>query len=174
MYRKILAVLSMKESDEIVVAHVQKLAQEVEAEVKLVRVITVADDGGGGLGRQFQLEEGSRGWGKRLEAERCLPQYEFRLRQAGLIVDAELIIGSRSEGEEIVIYATENNCDLIVMANDPRPWYTRWIGGSPSSEVQRISNKPTLFINNGTQKVREAQSTPKENQVMAAFGSGSL
>ncbi|HEY42969.1 MAG TPA: universal stress protein [Anaerolineae bacterium] len=174
MYKKILTVLNLKESDENVIAHVQKLALQMKADITLVRVITVADDGGEGLGRQFQLEEGSRGWRKRLEAERCLPQYELRLRQAGLNADAELIIGGQSEGEEIVIYATENNCDLIVMANDPRPWYTRWVGGSPSSEVQRKSNVPTLFINDGTKKVWEEQAAPKENKMMAIFGSGDL
>jgi nucleotide-binding universal stress UspA family protein len=174
MYKKILTVLNMKDSDENVVTHVQKLAQELKAQVKLVRVITVADDGGEGLGRQFQLEEGSRGWRKRLVAERCLPQFESRLRQAGLRADTELIISGRSEGEEIVIYAKENNCDLIVMANDPRPWYTRWIGGSPSSEVQRKSHVPTLFINDGTEKIRQEQTAPKENKMMAVFGSGDL
>ena len=174
MYKKILTVLNMKDSDESVVAHVQKLAQQMKSEVILVRVITVADDGGEGLGRQFQLEEGSRGWRKRLEAEKCMPQFRRRLRQVGLNVNGELVIGGRSEGEEIVTYATENNCDLIVMANDPRPWYTRWIGGSPSSDVQRISSVPTLFINNGRKKIRQEQAAPKENKMMAVFGRGSL
>lgn len=174
MYKKILTVLDMKDSDENVVAHVQRLAQQLMAEVTLVRVITVADDGGAGLGRQFQLEEGSRGWRKRLEAERCLPQFKLRMCQLGVNADAELVIGGRSEGEEIVIYAAENNCDLIVMANDPRPWYTRWIGGSPASEVLRKSTVPTLFINDGSKKVCKKQAAPKDNKMMAVFGSGDL
>ena len=103
-------------------AHVQRLAAQIKTEVTLLRVITVADDGGGGLGRQFQTETGSSGWRRKNQAETYLPQLARRLRQEGLHVETALVIGSQSEADEIVSYAAENDCDLIAMASDSRPW----------------------------------------------------
>lgn len=42
-----------KGTDEAVLAHVQRLATRMKARVTLLRVISVADDGGGGPGRQL-------------------------------------------------------------------------------------------------------------------------
>jgi nucleotide-binding universal stress UspA family protein len=64
-----------------------------------------------------------------------------------------LVIGSRSEADEIVSWAAENNCDLIAMASDSRPWYRRWISGSPANDVQRKATVPTLFISDGIRRV---------------------
>jgi len=56
MYHRILIALQGKETDQAVVNHVKDLAAHTGAELVLLRVIGVADDGGGGLGKQFQLE----------------------------------------------------------------------------------------------------------------------
>ena len=171
MYRKILIALEGKESDEAVLAHVKTLAAQTKAEVTLLRVITVADDGDHGWGRQFQLEAGSSGWRRKNQAETHLPQLERRLRQEDLSVETALVIGSRSEADEIVSYAAENGCDLIAMASDSRPWYTRWIGGSPANGVQRKATVPTLFISDGTRTAPAARTAPKANTMMAILGS---
>jgi nucleotide-binding universal stress UspA family protein len=47
MYRRILAALEGKESDKAVVAHTRRLAAQMNAQVTLLRVIAVAEDGGG-------------------------------------------------------------------------------------------------------------------------------
>ena len=174
MYHRILIALEGKETDEAVLAHVQTLARQVKARVTFLRVITVADDGGGGLGRQFQTEIGSSGWKRKNQAETYLSQLERRLRQGGLCVETALVIGSRSEADEIVSYAAENNCDLIAMASDSRPWYRRWIGGSPASGVQRKATVPTLFISDGTRTVPVTRTAPRVNTMMAIFGSADL
>ena len=68
IYQRILAALEGKKTVEVVVAHVQRLAAPTNAVVTLLQVIAVADDGGGGLGRQFQLEVGSSGWRRKNQA----------------------------------------------------------------------------------------------------------
>jgi nucleotide-binding universal stress UspA family protein len=172
MYQRILIALEGKETDEAVVAHVQRLAAQMNAEVIMLRVITVADDDDGtGLARQWQLEVGSSGWRRKNQAETCLSRLERRLRQEGLRVESALVIGSRSEADEIVSYAAENNCDLIAMASDSRPWYKRWISGSSASDVQRKATVPALFISDGTRTAPVARTAPKANTMMAIFGS---
>jgi nucleotide-binding universal stress UspA family protein len=172
MYQKILIALGGKETDEAVVTHVKRLAAQMKAEVTLLWVITVADDDDGtGLARQWQLEAGSSGWRRKNQAETCLFQLERRLRQGGLRVETALVIGSRSEADEIVSYAAQNNCDLIAMASDSRPWYARWISGSPAGGVQRKATVPTLFISDGTRTAPVARTAPKANAMMAILGS---
>jgi len=174
MYRRILAALEGKESDKAVVAHTRRLAAQMNAQVTLLRVIAVAEDGGGGLGRQFQMEVGSSGWRRKNQAEADLSRLERRLGLTGLSVETALAIGTRSEADEIVSYAAENNCDLITMASDSRPWYRRWIGGSPANGVYRKATVPTLFVSDGTRKVPVARAAPEANPVMAVLGSADL
>jgi len=175
MYRRILIALEGKETDEAVLAHVKTLAAQMKAEVTLLRVITVAgDDDGTGLAHQWQLEVGSSGWRRKNQAETCLSQLERRLRRKGLGVETALVIGTRSEADEIVSYAIENGYDLIAMASDSRPWYTRWIGSSPAGGVQRKATVPALFISDGTRTAPVARTTPRVNTTMAMFGSPCL
>ena len=171
MYQKILIALEGKETDEAVLAHVKRLTAQMKSGVTLLRVITVADDGGHGWGRQLQVEVGSSGWRRKNQAETCLSQLERRLRLEGLFVETALVIGSRSEADEIVSWAAENNCDLIAMASDSRPWYRRWISGSPANDVQRKATVPTLFVSDGTRTAPVARTAPKANTMMALFGS---
>jgi nucleotide-binding universal stress UspA family protein len=174
MVQRILVALEGKETDEAVVAHARKLAAQLNAQVTLLRVIMVADDGVGGFGRQFQLETGSSGWRRKNLAEADLSRLERRLGLAGLCVETALVIGARSEADEIVSYAVENKCDLIAMASDSRPWYRRWIGGSPATGVYRKATVPTLFVSDGTRTAPVPQAAPEANTMMAIFGSADL
>jgi nucleotide-binding universal stress UspA family protein len=174
MYRKILVALEGKEADEAVLTHVQMLGAQTRAEITLLRVITVADDGDTGLGRQFQLEVGSSGWRRKNQAETYLPRLKRRLQQRGLHVETALVIGSRSEADEIVSYAAKNGYGLIAMASDSRPWYKRWIGASPASGVLRSATVPTLFISPGTRRAPVARTAPRTNRMMALFGTPNL
>jgi nucleotide-binding universal stress UspA family protein len=174
MYQRILAALEGKETDEAVVAHTRRLAEQTKARVILLRVIAVADDGGGGLGRQFQLEAGSSGWRRKNQAEADLSRLQRRLGLEGLLVETALVTGARSEADEIVGYAAGGNCDLIAMARDARPWYRRWIGGSPAGGVLRKATVPTLFVGNNGQRVSLARPAPEPDPVLALFGSADL
>lgn len=169
IYRRILVVLQGREADEAVLNHVQALAAQVEAQVTLLRVIPIADDGGG-LGRQWQLEAGSRGWRRKRQAEAVLPRLARRLEQAGLDVETAVVIGARAEADEIVAYAAEHGCDLIAMPSDPRPWYARWLGHSQAGAVQRKAAVPTLFVGAATHQPPARRTAPKANRWMALLG----
>jgi nucleotide-binding universal stress UspA family protein len=174
MYKKILTVLEGKETDEAIVTHTQALATHARAEVTLLRVITVADDGGGGLGLQFQTEIGSSGWRRMNQAKTLLPQMERRLRNAGLCVETALVVSTQSEAEAIAHYAAENDCDLIAMACDARPWYKRWFGGNLANRVLRKATVPTLIVGDGARTAPEKRTSPETNRVMELFGNASL
>jgi nucleotide-binding universal stress UspA family protein len=174
MYRRILIALEGKESDEVVLAHVKPLVRQTKSVVTLLRVITLADDGGNGLGRQFQLEVGSSGWRRKNRAQTDLSKLERRLGLEGLRVETALVIGTRSEADEIVSYAAENKCDLIALASDSRPWYKRWIGGSPATGVCRKATVPTLLVSDGIRKAPVTHAVPEMNTMMAILGSADL
>jgi nucleotide-binding universal stress UspA family protein len=174
MYQRILIALEGKESDEGVLAHVRALARQTKSVVTLLRVIALADDGGSGLGRQFQLEEGSSGWRRKNQAQMELSKLERRLGLEGLCAETALVIGTRSEADEIVSYAAQNRCDLIALAGDSRPWYRRWIGGSPAAGVCRKATVPTLLIGDGTRKAPVPHAAPEMNRMMAILGSADL
>jgi nucleotide-binding universal stress UspA family protein len=134
----------------------------------------VADDGGGGLGKQFQLEIGSSGWRRKNEAAAYLSQRAGQLREEGLSVETMLVIGTRSEGDEIVACAAEGGFDLIAMASDPRPWYRRLFREAQDDDVLRKATVPTLFVGEGRRKAPVAQAAPEMNPVMAVLGSADL
>jgi nucleotide-binding universal stress UspA family protein len=160
MYRRILIALRGNETDQAVLDHIRRLATQTGAQIALLRIISVTDDGGGGLGRQFQLEIGSSGWRRQTEAETYPSQLEGQLRQAGLAVEADLVIGSRSEGDEIVAYATKHDFDPIAMPSDSRPWYRRLLRSAQDDDVLR--------------KAPVRRTAPRANPVMAVLGSAEL
>jgi nucleotide-binding universal stress UspA family protein len=174
LYRRILIALEGKETDQAILDHVQRLAAQTGAHLTLLRVIGIADDGGGGLGRQFQLEVGSSGWQRWNEAGAYLSHLKSRLWRAGLSVETALVVGTRSEGDEIVAFAAANGHDLIAMASDARSWVRRWIGGSPANQVLRKATVPTLFVGDGRPPEPVAQPEPSMNPMMAALGNADL
>ena len=174
MYRKILIALEGKESDEAVVAHVRNLAVRTGAAITLLRVVGVADDGGGGLGKQLQLEPGSSGRRRKALAEACLSELSLPLRRDGLQVETALVIGTRSDADEIVAYAARQGHDLIAMASGSGAWYKRWIGADTADGVRRKAAVPTLFVGDSVQQAPLAREAPQQHPVMAVLGSAHL
>ena len=174
MLQRILIALEGKETDRALVSHTKSLAAQTEAEITLLRVIAVADDGGGGLGHQFQTEIGSSGWRRKNQAEADLSELERFLSLEGLRVETALVVSTRSEADEIVHYAAEHGHDPIAMTADGRPWYRRWICPGPASGVLRKATVPTLFVSDGTRRAPNARTAPEANQVMAILGSADL
>jgi nucleotide-binding universal stress UspA family protein len=174
MYHKILVPLTGKEADEAVLAHVKVLAAGMGASLTLLQVITIADDGGGGLGRQFQLEIGSSGWRRKKRAEAILPRLAGPLRHEGLPVETAMVVSTLPEAEEIARFASQHDFDLIAMAYDARPWYRRWIGGSPVDGVLRRATVPTLLVSSGARAAPAERAAPEANPVMALLGSATL
>lgn len=174
MYRRILVALADKERDQALLAHVQQLAMQTGAELTLLRVIAVAEGGGGGFGKQFQLEIGSSGWRRKNETETYLSELVDKLGRAGLPTRKVLVVSTRSEGDEIVSYAASNRFDLIAMAADTRPWYKRLFCSAQDDDVLRKANVPTLFLGDSSRRVPVTSTTPRINPVMAILGSAEL
>jgi nucleotide-binding universal stress UspA family protein len=174
MIRRIVAVVEGKATDPRVVERVGDLGRQLRAQVTLLRVIAVAHDEGGGLGLQFQLEIGSSGWRRTQQANRLLPEYAQQVAQLGCVVETEVIIGSRSEADEIVGYAAQNEFDLIVLAADPRPWYRRLIGSSPVHGVLRNATVPVLTIDDGSQTTAAERAVPQAPKIMNVLGSADI
>lgn len=174
MYQRILVVLRGERKDRALLDHVRRLAAQPGTRVTLLRIVGVADDGGGGLGQQFQLEVGSSGWRRRNEAEAYLARLEGQFRRAGQPVEAALVVGTRSDGDEIVAYAAANGHDLIAMASDPRPWYRRLLRPAQDDDVLRKATVPTLFVGDGTRRAPVTRAAPQVNTVMAILGNAEL
>ena len=174
MYRRILIALAGGERDQALLAHVQQLAMQTGAELTLLRVIAVAEGGGGGFGKQFQLEIGSSGWRRKNEAETYLSGLVDKLGRGGLSIRKALVVSTRSEGDEIVSYAADGHFDLIAMAADSRPWYKRLLCSAQDDDVLRKANVPTLFLGDGSGRVPVTRTAPRANPVMAVLGSAEL
>jgi len=174
MYQKVLVALTGGEADKVLLDHVRRLAVPAGAQVTLLRIVGIASDGGGGLGKQLQVEIGSSGWRRKNEAEAYLSKLEGQMRSAGLSVETALIIGTRSEAEEIVCYAAANGHDLIAMPRDPRPWYKRLLRGAEDDDVLRKATVPTLFVGDGTRQTPAVRTAPQAPTAMAVLGSADL
>lgn len=174
MYRKVLVAITDKELDAHLIAHAKMLAEETGASLTLLRVITIADDGSAGFGRQFQLEIGSSGWRRKRQAEALLPQLAGALRYEGLAVESAVVTSTLTEAEEIVRFASVHGFDLIVMAYDKRPWYRRWISSSPADGILRRAALPTLLVGDVGGDLPAESAPPELNPVMALLGSATL
>lgn len=175
MDKRILIPLEGKPTDEAAISHAVSIARERPANLTLLQVITIAADGPGGLGKQFQMEAGSSGWRRERRAKELLASLERRLQLAGVAVETALVVGDRSEADEIVVFAHEQGFDLIVMAADGRPWWKRALFGCPSDGVLHKSLVPALFVNDGTRRQRVARREKVAGHpVMAMLGSASL
>jgi len=174
MYRRILVALGGRESDEALLAHVRRLATQTGAELTLLRVIEVAEGGGGGFGKQFQLEIGSSGWRRTNEAETYLSGLLDKLGRTGLSLRKALVVSTRSEGDEIVSYAADGGFDLIAMAADTRPWYKRLLCSAQEDDVLRKANVPTLFLGDSNRRVPVTRTAARANPMMAVLGSAEL
>jgi nucleotide-binding universal stress UspA family protein len=174
MYQRILVVLRGNGTDQAMLDHIRRLAAQTSAQVTLLRVIGIAEGGGGGLGKQFQTEVGSSGWRRRNEAEAYLSQLEGQVERAGLSVETSLVISTRSEADEIVSYAVEHGFDLLAMPSDSRPWYRRLLRSAQDDDVLRKATVPTLFVGDGTRQAPATRTAPRANPVMAALGNAEL
>jgi nucleotide-binding universal stress UspA family protein len=174
MYRRIVIALTGGDRDQALLAHVQQMAMQTGAELTLLRVIAVAEGGGGGFGKQFQIEIGSSGWRRKNDAESYLSGLVDELGRSGLSIRKALVVSTLSEGDEIVCYAADGHFDLIAMAADTRPWYKRLFCSAQDDNVLRKAGVPTLFIGDGTGRVPVRPTIPKANPVMAVLGSAEL
>jgi nucleotide-binding universal stress UspA family protein len=61
-------------------------------------------------------------------------------------VETAVIVSDKAEDEAIVEYATQTQCDLIVLPNQRRSLVSHWLQGNIPAKVQRRSHLPILLI----------------------------
>jgi nucleotide-binding universal stress UspA family protein len=83
-----------------------------------------------------------KGWKR--QDEQYLAKIEKRLRDSGLNVRSEVLIGKPAE--TIVQYASENRASLIVMSTHGRSGPGRWVFGSVAEKVLHGVTTPILLV----------------------------
>jgi nucleotide-binding universal stress UspA family protein len=145
MYERILVPLERRGAGEAHVQHAANLAASVDAEVILLSVITVVSSDEY-VFKRIQIEAGSSGAQRKAEAEAQVTGLAGRLREQGIAVEPVVIISDKAEDEAIVEYASQANCDLIVLPNQRRSLVSRWLQGNVPARVQRRSGIPILLV----------------------------
>ncbi len=171
MYRNILVVLQGKLSDEFAANYAVDFAQTCQATITLLRVITIMGDGPKALGKQFQTEIGSSGWRKNQIAVQHLSRIQTSLLSRGLPIETAILVGDRSQADEIVDFAEQGGYDLILMVSDGHSWLKCILSDCPDDGVRRKARVPVLFVNDGKERKRLApKKVENQNSIMAMFG----
>ncbi len=170
MYHNILIALEGKPTDQAAVTYATTLAQQESATLTLLQVVTIAADDAGL--RHLQMEPGANGWKRKHQAEARLAALQRQLQNGSVIVETALVVGDRSDADEIVDFASQGNFDLIVMAADGRSWWRRALFGCIADGVHRKATVPTLFVSDGSRReqVTTHQKPPALNPLLDAFG----
>ena len=145
MYRRILVPLEREGGAEAHLHGAAALASEMRAELILLRIVTVIPDDEYVI-RHIQIEAGSSGAKRKEEAEEYVGRLRAGLQDRGVSVNTAVTVSDKAEDEAIVEYATQTQCDLIVLPNQRRSLVSRWLQGNVPDKVQRRSQLPVLLI----------------------------
>jgi nucleotide-binding universal stress UspA family protein len=145
MYQRILVPLEREGGPEAHVQHAAELAAEQDAELTLLRVVTVvaADEY---VMQRIQVEAGSSGARRKEEAEAYVSRLVQQLRARDVKAKPLVVISDQAEDEAIVAQAAESASDLIVLPNQRRSLFSRWLQGNVTAKVQRRSDVPMLMV----------------------------
>jgi nucleotide-binding universal stress UspA family protein len=148
MYRKILVPLDGSKLAECALSYVEALAKGCGTEKVILVSVTervqgyrAFEDPGQPLGQRLAPEA----YGKlEKQAQRYLDRIAKAMEAKGIKVDTEVLLGNPAE--EIVIYAKDPGCDIIVMSSHGRSGPSRWTHGSVADKVFRRSPVPVLMV----------------------------
>jgi nucleotide-binding universal stress UspA family protein len=145
MYQRILVPLEREGGPERHLQHAAALAAQIDAEITLLRVITVVPSEEH-FSQRVQVEEGSKGAHRKMEAEEYASRLVDRLQGEGVNAKPVVIISDKAEDEAIVEYGIRSESDLIVLPNQRRSLVSRWLQGNVTAKVQRRSHIPILLV----------------------------
>jgi nucleotide-binding universal stress UspA family protein len=144
--RKILVPLDGSELAASVLPHAETVVKQSDAGLIEVILLAVCDPTMPATyyapATPVNWDEQVKGW-KRKD-EQYLAKIEKRLRDSGLNVRSEVLIGKPAE--TIVEYATENRVSLIVMSTHGRSGPGRWVFGSVAEKVLHGVTTPILLV----------------------------
>ena len=152
MYRRILVPLEREGGAETHLHDTATMASELGAEIILLRVVTVIPDDEYVI-RHIQVEAGSSGAKRKEEAEEYVRRLRSGLQDQDVSVKTAVVVSDKAEDEAIVEYATQAQCDLIVLPNQRRSLVSHWLQGNIPAKVQRRSHLPILLIRESAQAV---------------------
>jgi len=145
MYQQILVPVEREGGPEAHVWHAAELAAEEDAQLTLLRIITVMADDEYVL-KKIQVEAGSSGARRKTEAEAYTDRLAKRLQAENVRATPAVVVSDLPEDEAIVAQASEMGSDLIVLPNERRSLLSRWLQGNVTTKVQRRADVPVLMV----------------------------
>lgn len=145
MYARILLPIDAAGPLEPVVRHAMLLAKADGSAIIGLRVIPIISTGEAFF-EQIQVEVGSRGAKLREDAIHRLSRLEALCREAGISCSSDVVFTDKNEAEAIADYAVKKDCGLIIMPNQPRPSWARWLMGNVADKIRRRAQVPVLFV----------------------------
>lgn len=130
MYEKILVTLDDSPVDEVILSHVEGLAELHDSTVYLMRVAHYHTRGE----KLYEVEQ----------AEEYLDKVKERLAARGLKV--EIVLGHGEPAQEIKRHAEEIGCDLIAMATHGHGFIGDLVFGSVARDLRHSTDIPLLLI----------------------------
>lgn len=145
VYQQILVPVEREGGPEAHVWHAADLAAKEDAELALLRVVTVIADDEYVL-KHIQVEAGSSGARRKAEAEDYTGRLTKQLQAKNVRATPWVVVSDLPEDEAIVAQASEMGSDLIVLPNERRSLLSRWLQGNVTMKVQRRSHVPVLMV----------------------------
>jgi nucleotide-binding universal stress UspA family protein len=143
----ILVPLDGSQFAEAIIPYVEGLAQVMDSEVTLLRVIEpVRLPHLAGYGQWVDWEKYEKDLlaEAEKEANRYLDSQERALRDKGVKVSAISLLGKPAE--TILQYADDNSCSLIALSTHGFSGMTKWAYGSVASRIIEGSSEPVLLV----------------------------
>jgi nucleotide-binding universal stress UspA family protein len=148
MYQKILVPLDGSKLAESALPHVESLAKcSPGVEVMLVSVterisgFRAVDEPDLPSGERLIPEAVGK---EERQARKYLDRIAKPLADKGIKVLTEVLLGKPAD--EIILFATNEGCDLIIMASHGRSGPSRWTHGSVAEKVFRSNCAPILMV----------------------------
>ena len=139
MYEHLLVPLDTSDVAELALPPATELAARLGSKLHLVSVVAIwTEDGKADEGDTLRWESALA------RAREYLEALQRRLDLEGLEVEADVRQGDVAE--EILRYAAECDCDVIVMCTHGRTGPRRWVYGSVADRLLRQSSVPILLI----------------------------
>lgn len=152
MYAKVLVPLDGSSFAEQALDHAQQLAVAGATEIHLLSVAPLLEDQTLAVVdlypiyvyRDYLVDHKQEMEHIIVELTGYLEQVSGRLRAAGYQVVSAVRFGQPAD--EIIAYAVQHGCDLIVMSTHGRSGLGRWVYGSVADKVLRSSRVPILLV----------------------------
>lgn len=152
MYTKILVPLDGSRFAEQALTHAMNIAAAGAVEIHLLSVAPLLDDQTQSVVdmypvyvyRDYMVNHASESERIKQGLQDYLDQLSRRLNGLGHLVVSAVRLGQPAE--EIISYAGENGCELIVMSTHGRSGIGRWVYGSVADKVLRGSATPVLLV----------------------------